>query len=688
MKRFLVIAILFVLTTVTAESVSAQKVKLRGRVTPTCGSSSLLKFADIYADGNLAVMGSYNCRGAFIFDVSNPDNPVQRSWYNPSPTQAFLEAIVIGNIGYFGSGGPTPSGSASSGDGVHIVDLSNPANPVLLGKVNATTGNGFNGIHEMMVFDQGGGRYLLENSNSTGTQTLKIINVTNPAQPVWKYDFTSNTGGWIHAMHIRGTRLYLSNFSASRVDIYDITNLATQAPTLLGAVQVGAGGTSNHSSWTNETGEYLYSARELQNGDLRVYDVRNPSQPLLVNTVSAATLKINAITPHNPVVLGNRLYVAWYQAGTQVFDITNPANPVRIGQYDTYQPEFAPSEEGSITDTGEPWDMFCGSDSFGNALPTNYGGNWAVYPFLGHDRVLLGDLATGLYVVDSTRASQPGKNFVSDFDGDSKTDFSLFRENTGDWFIENSSDNSPVNVTWGMTDDIMTPGDFDGDGKTDEAIFRPSTGVWWFVYSSNGLRPAFTFGTNGDVPVPADYDADGRTDIAVWRPSDGVWYIWQSTLGFRAQRWGSPTDKPIVGADFEGDGKPDVAVWRPSNGVWYVMQSSSSIPMYYTFGGAGDKPLAADFDGDGRADWAVYRPSDGYWYRVDSSNGAFSAYPFGAAEDMPIPADYDGDGKSDITVFRPSNNVWYRLNSSNGAFVGKEFGQSGDVPSPSAAQPQ
>ena len=45
---------------------------------------------------------------------------------------------------------------------------------------------------------------------------------------------------------------------------------------------------------------------------------------------------INAVTPHNPVVMGNKLYVAWYQAGIQVFDITNPANPKRIGQYDTY----------------------------------------------------------------------------------------------------------------------------------------------------------------------------------------------------------------------------------------------------------------------------------------------------------------------------------------------------------------
>jgi hypothetical protein len=65
---------------------------------------------------------------------------------------------------------------------------------------------------------------------------------------------------------------------------------------------------------------------------------------LLIKTIRAADLNINAITPHNPVVMGNKLYVSWYQAGVQVFDITDPTNPIRKGQYDTYQPEFAPSE--------------------------------------------------------------------------------------------------------------------------------------------------------------------------------------------------------------------------------------------------------------------------------------------------------------------------------------------------------
>ena len=346
------------------ENVSAQKVRLRSRITPNCGSTSNLKFADIYADGNIAVQGSYNCRGAFIYDVSNPDAPVLSSWYNPTPTQQFLEAIVIGNRGYFGSGG---------GGGVHIVDLTNPANPVLLGTVNSTNGNGHNSIHEMNVFTQNGQTLLIENFNGFSNKIIKVINVTNPANPVFIRDINPTETQWVHAMHIRGNRLFTSGWGSStnrgRTEIYDIANIATQAPTLLGFIEDQSSitaGNSMHSSWSSEDGNYLYSCRETSNGngDVRVYNISNPAQPLLVKSIGMVSLGLNAVTPHNPVVMGNYLYVAWYQAGLQVFDISNPADPKRVGQYDTFQPVFAPTaEEKELRLNAEPWDMICGSSN-------------------------------------------------------------------------------------------------------------------------------------------------------------------------------------------------------------------------------------------------------------------------------------------------------------------------------------
>ncbi len=676
----LVFGVLFAIAGINTE-ISGQKVRLRAQITPNCGSNSVNKFADIYADGNIAVQGSYNCRGAFIYDVSNADQPTLAAWYNPGNNQQFLEAVVIGTRGYFGSG---------NGGGVHIVDLTNPASPQLLGIVNSTNGNGFNSIHEMVIT----GNFLIENFNGFSSKILKVINISNPAAPVFVRDINPTEVSWVHAMHIRGNRMFTSGWGTGsvrgRTEIYDIANLGTQAPTLLGFIEDTSSvtaGNNMHSSWSSEDGNFLYSCRETSNGnaDLRTYNISNPAQPLLVNKLGMNDLNLNATSPHNPVVMGNYLYVSWYEAGMQVFDLTNPAAPKQVGQYDSYQAARAEPEELKSLTEAEPWDMICGLNRGQNTLPTGYDGNWAVFPFLGQNKVLMGDLKNGLLVVDATGLNRPAKNVVSDFDGDGKTDFSTFTPSSGLWKSENSADGNTKSTFFGAANDKPAAGDYDGDGKSDVAVFRPSDGVWYILGSTGGFR-AQSFGTGGDVPMAADYDADGKTDIAVWRPSNGTWYISQSSLGLRGVQWGASSDKPLTG-DYEGDGKADLAVFRPSNGTWYVLQSSSTLPLGRQFGTNGDKPVSADFDADGKTDYAVFRPSNGVWYVLNSKTNQLAASQFGEAADVLIPADYDGDGKADVSVYRPSDNNWYRLNSANGAFAAKSFGQNGDVPSPSSVQP-
>src|SRR5205823_8651618 len=123
--------------------------------------------------------------------------PALASWYNPGNNQQFLEAIVIGTRGYFGSG---------NGGGVHIVDLSNPYSPVLLGTVDSSHGNGHNSIHEMIV----AGDFLIENYNAIGIKPTRIINISNPAAPVFKWELNPTDPTSVHAEHIRRNRLYLS----------------------------------------------------------------------------------------------------------------------------------------------------------------------------------------------------------------------------------------------------------------------------------------------------------------------------------------------------------------------------------------------------------------------------------------------------------------------------------------------
>ncbi len=247
----------------------------------------------------------------------------------------------------------------------------------------------------------------------------------------------------------------------------------------------------------------------------------------------------------------------------------------------------------------------------------------------------------------------------ADFDGDGKTDLSVFRPSEGNWYLNRSTDGFIV-ANWGLSSDLLVPGDYDGDGKADLAIFRPSTGQWFILRTSDGGYSAPVFGTSGDIPVQGDFDGDGKTDLAVFRPSNNVWYIANSGGGTSILEFGASGDIPVR-ADYDGDGKTDIAIYR--NGAWWIARSTGGVSVT-NFGNSTDKPVPADFDGDNKEDIAVYRPSEGKWYILRSSNGAVDFINFGISTDTPVPGDYDGDGKDDQAIYR--NGVWWLNQSSNG----------------------
>lgn len=289
----------------------------------------------------------------------------------------------------------------------------------------------------------------------------------------------------------------------------------------------------------------------------------------------------------------------------------------------------------------------------------------------------------GDYIYTTARSTLSG-SAIANFDGDTKSEYSVFRPSNGTWYSLNSSNGNFVVTPFGLSGDRIVPGDYDGDGRTDNAVFRPAAGTWYVMGSSAGFS-ALQFGASSDIPVPGDYDGDGKTDIAVYRATTGVWYLNQSTAGFTAISFGIGEDKPVPG-DYDADGKTDVAVYRPSTGVWYLLQSSAGFAATQ-FGISEDKPVQGDYDGDGLTDLGVFRPSSGNWYILNSRIG-FWAAQFGQATDIPVPADYDGDGRSDIAVYRPSQGYWYGLRSTDSSLFVAGFGVDTDVPVPSGYIPQ
>ena len=273
-----------------------------------------------------------------------------------------------------------------------------------------------------------------------------------------------------------------------------------------------------------------------------------------------------------------------------------------------------------------------------------------------------------------------------DFDGDGKTDLSIFRPGPGEWWYQRSSDGVVPAFQFGSATDKLVPSDFTGDGKADVAFWRPSDGNWYVLRSEDGSFFGFPFGASGDIPAPADYDGDRKTDAAVFRPATATWYIKRSSDGVTTiTGFGANGDKPVV-ADYDGDGKADIAIWRPSAGEWWIQRSSNGTTFAVQFGLTTDRPEQGDYTGDGKADVAFWRPSNGNWYVLRSEDLSFYGFQFGANGDIPVAGDYDGDGKFDAAVFRPSAATWFVNRSTAGPYI-QQFGVGTDTPIPSVFVP-
>lgn len=186
--------------------------------------------------------------------------------------------------------------------------------------------------------------------------------------------------GYVHDMYARHDTVFASAANQGlQVFKYDsIQNKFIYLSSLTLYLEAGY----NHSSALTQNGKTLVFMDEVPSGlSIKIADVSDLSNMQVVSYVKP--YNYSGFVAHNPFVLGNKYLVAsCYEDGTLIYDISNPANPVMTGYFDTYP------QGGANT----------GSYAGG------YDGNWGSYPFFPSGLIFSNDMSNGIFILKADSA--------------------------------------------------------------------------------------------------------------------------------------------------------------------------------------------------------------------------------------------------------------------------------------------
>ncbi|MCB0581285.1 MAG: choice-of-anchor B family protein [Phaeodactylibacter sp.] len=261
-----------------------------------------------------AVLGAQT--GTAIVKIDDPED-IREAGFVPGYSSNWREVIVVGGHAYV-----VTEGSGFPHYGMQVIDLTQlPDTAFLLAEFSETFGRGH--IIQKDIFSEAPYVYVC---GTQTTQGVHIIDVSDPAQPeeVGVYQ----PGYYIHDCHVRDTLLFAAAFYEGVIDIVSIADKAN--PRLIASIEDPGGNT--HSFSTTEEVDYLFVADEQDGLPGRIFNIEELDNPREVATWTANSASL----VHNPYIRGDFAFISHNTEGLRVLDIADPAVPVETGFYDTY----------------------------------------------------------------------------------------------------------------------------------------------------------------------------------------------------------------------------------------------------------------------------------------------------------------------------------------------------------------
>ncbi|MBX3059383.1 MAG: choice-of-anchor B family protein [Anaerolineae bacterium] len=334
-------------------------------------------WTDLLDGKEYALMGLNN--GTAFVDISDPENPI---YLGKLPTHtsnsSWRDIKVYANHAFIVS--------EASGHGMQVFDLTllrNVVNPPVTFS-NTAHYNQFGNAHNIAINEDSGFAYAVGTGTCSGG--LHMVNIQNPTSPTNAGCFSAD--GYTHDTQCviysgpdldhQGDEICFA-YNEDTVTIVDVTNKA--APVQLSRTPY-AGSAYTHQGWLTPDQRYILHDDELDeqnfghNTRTYVWDASNLEAPVLIGNYTAAVAAID----HNIYTKGSYSFGANYRSGLRILDISNVGTPASITEaafFDTYP------ESNSAA----------------------FSGAWSNYPYFASGAVIISDINRGLFIVRPLLAS-------------------------------------------------------------------------------------------------------------------------------------------------------------------------------------------------------------------------------------------------------------------------------------------
>lgn len=292
--------------------------------------------------------------GLSIVNVSDPANPVI-AFSVPGTQSTWREVKTWQNYAYV-----TTEGCCN---GLQIINLGYLPDSISVKqwKGNSSIAGQLETIHALHIEDA---HVYLFGSNLFNGSAI-IADLADP----WNPDYKGHTPGtYVHDGYVRNNVLYSAHIYDGYFSVFDVSNKSN--PVLLATQSTPTQFT--HNTWLNDAGTVLFTTDENTNSYLGAYDISNLNNIIELDRVQLTPGSGSII--HNTHTLNDYEVVSWYKDGIAIVDVSRPENMIVTGYYDTY-PQGA-----------------------GNG----FSGAWGVYPYLPSGNLVVSDINNGLFVLTPT----------------------------------------------------------------------------------------------------------------------------------------------------------------------------------------------------------------------------------------------------------------------------------------------